>query len=117
MLPRRHGTTAVGDLPEQLAVRLLLDLGGGPVGGLRRWQRGGGGAVTLAGGAVARRAIRLRRFLGVADALHRILLGLLGRGSDPLALRPRGSRYAGEKRRRHRSCCQRLPERPHGFSS
>src|SRR4030095_8559391 len=90
VLPRRHGTPAVADLPEQLAVALGRDLGRGPVRGLRRRQRGGGGTVTLAVRAVTGHAIRLDVLLGVADTLHRILRGLrLGRRL-PLSLRPGG---------------------------
>src|SRR5262245_62445771 len=67
VLPRRHGAAAVGDLPEQLAVSLALDLGRGPVGRLGRRQRRRGHAVALARGAVARDAVGLDELLRVPD--------------------------------------------------
>src|SRR5437867_11593975 len=70
VLPRRHRAPSVRDLPEDLAVTLLLDGVAGPVRGLRRWQRGRGRPIALSRGAVARHAVRLDRLLRVTDALR-----------------------------------------------
>src|SRR5437773_7872059 len=79
VLPRRHRTLAVRHLAEEHAVGIGLYLGRRPVRGLGS-ERRGGHAVTLAGGAMAGDAVRLRRFLaggGVARALQGLVLGVL----------------------------------------
>src|SRR5262245_54973688 len=65
MLPRRHGSSPVRDLPEDLAVGLFLDLVRGPVGRLGR-QRGRGRAIALVAGPVARDAVLVDHLLGFA---------------------------------------------------
>src|SRR5260370_1806106 len=84
--PRGHRAAPVGDLPEDLAVRLVLDAGRRPVHGLGI-QRDRGGAVALALGAVAGGAVDLGDLLALIDGLlvtrDRILLRLLGGPSPP----------------------------------
>src|SRR5260370_221281 len=117
VLPGRHHATAVRDLPEELAIGLLLHPLGGPVRGLGRRQRRGRGTVAVTARAVTRHAVDLDELLRVVDALDGVLhLLRLGR-RDPRPLR-RGHRGAPDDegdsgdRGHHRP-----PERAHGASS
>src|SRR5499433_1015232 len=86
MLPGRHGASPVADLPEELTVRLLLDLLRRPVGRLRA-EGGRGHAIALAFRAVARDAVDLGDLLALIHNLrisrHGILLRLLRRRRLP----------------------------------
>src|SRR5262249_103359 len=64
VLPRRHGAAPGRDLPEDLAVALVLNLLGSPVGRLRI-QGDRRGAVALAAAAMARDAVDLRDVLAL----------------------------------------------------
>src|SRR4029450_3739025 len=66
--PRWHGSAPGRDLPEDLAVRLVLNSLGRPVGRLRI-RRDGGRAVALALVPVARRAVDLGELLALLDRL------------------------------------------------
>src|SRR5256885_5767863 len=87
VLPRGHGAPPVRNLPEDLAVALLLYGVGRPVRRLRRWQRRGRGTVAVSARAVTRHAIRLDQLLRIADALHGVLEALRLWRRDPRALR------------------------------
>ena len=96
VLPGRHRAATIGDLPEELAVRLRRDLRRRPVRGLRRRQRGRGRAIALAG-PVAGLAVGVDVLLRVGQRLlvrllggPRVLGGLGVRRGLPLALRPHG---------------------------
>src|SRR2546422_990475 len=87
VLPRGHGAPPVRNLPEDLAVALLLYGVGRPVRRLRRWQCRGRGTVAVSARAVTRHAIRLDQLLRIADALHGVLEALRLWRRDPRALR------------------------------
>src|SRR5215471_14534101 len=86
MLPGRHGASTIADLPEELTVRLVLDLLRCPIGRLRA-ERSRGHAITLAFRAVARDAIDLGDLLALIHDLRisrqGILLRLLRRRRLP----------------------------------
>src|SRR3990170_2933002 len=91
VLPRRHGTPAVGDLPVELPVRLLLDVRRGPVGRLHRKRRTRG-PVAKALEAVTRDTVGLEQLPGIGHDLvrlgHRTLHFLRVGGGVPLSLSP-----------------------------
>src|SRR5215472_6934080 len=64
VLPRRHGAAPGRNLPEDLAVALVLNLLGSPVGRLRI-QGDRRGAVALAAAAMAGDAVDLRDVLAL----------------------------------------------------
>src|SRR5215468_2520336 len=69
MLPGRHGASPIADLPEDLTVRLVLDLLRRPIGRLRA-ERSRGHAITLAFRAVARDAVDLGDLLALIHDLR-----------------------------------------------
>ena len=76
-LPARHGLAPLGDLPEELAIRLGLDgLVGERLG--PGFHGGGGLAVTLARFAVTNRAVLLEQRPPQLEA-GRLIQGILGR--------------------------------------
>src|SRR5215469_9287584 len=108
MLPGRHGASPIADLPEELTVRLVLDLLRRPVGGL--WaERRRGHTIALAFHAVARDAIDLGDLLALIHDLRisrqAILLRLLPRGRLPgrLGIRDSGQGEHAEDQHPHRS--------------
>src|SRR5215472_9180999 len=86
VLPRRHGAAPGRDLPEDLAVALILNLAGSPVRRLRI-QGDRRGAVALAAAAMAGDAVDLRDVLALLHYFRagreRTLLALLRVGSVP----------------------------------
>src|SRR5215467_12220786 len=92
VFPRRHGAAPSGDLPVDLAVALLLDLLGSPVGwlGIQGDRRG---AVALATAAMAGHAVDLGDLLALFRHFwagrYRTLLALLRIGGVPRRLGPR----------------------------
>src|SRR5262249_15702934 len=103
VLPGGHRAPAVGDLPEQLAVRLILHSRRGPVGRLRI-QRDRRGAIALSLGPVARRAVDLGQLRALLDDLlvvrQRVLLRLIGVRSHPRTLRERSASEREDRRDR-----------------
>src|SRR5262245_284341 len=91
VLPRRHGAAPGRDLPEDLAIALVLNLLGSPVGRLRI-QGDRCGAVALAAAAVAGDAVDLRDVLALLHHFRagrqRTFLALLRVGSIPRRLGP-----------------------------
>src|SRR5215510_6879894 len=96
MLPGRHGASPVADLPEELTVRLVLDLLRRPVGRLRA-ERGRGHAIALAFRAMTGDAVDLGDLLALSHDLRirrqGIFLRLLRRRRLPGRL---GIRDAGQ---------------------
>src|SRR2546427_609246 len=95
VLPRGHGAPPVRNLPEDLAVALLLYGVGRPVRRLRGWRRGGGGPVAVPPRAVTRHAFRLAQLLRIAAPLRGFLEAL------PLGRRAPGALPQPPQRPRH----------------
>src|SRR5262245_35284514 len=112
MLPGWHGASPVADLPEELTVRLVLDLLRRPVGRLRA-ERGGGHAIALAFRSVARDAVDLGDLLALIHDLRisrqGILLRLLRRRRRPGRL---GIRDAGQGEHAEGQSPRRSPQSP-----
>src|SRR5262245_36926914 len=105
MPPRRHGAAPGGYLPEDLAVALVLNLLGSPVGrlGIQSDRRG---AVALATVAMAGDAVDLGDLLALVHHFrarrYRTLLALLRIGGIPRRLSPhRASESQPEGHRDH----------------
>src|SRR5215467_3438920 len=112
MLPGRHGASPIADLPEELTVRLVLDLLRRPIGRLRA-ERSRGHAITLAFRAVARDAVDLGDLLALIHDLRiswqGIPLRLLRRRRLPGRL---GIRDAGQGEHAEDQHPRRSPQSP-----